>query len=66
MTKLPLMVADDLAALTNLDVPVCRSAAPKSRHDGPDLRCDAAADGDDDDLMAPVELVSLARLEDQR
>ena len=28
------------------DVPVCRSAAPKIRHDGPDLRRDAAAGGD--------------------
>jgi len=28
------------------DVPVCRSEAPKIRHDGPDLRRDAAAGGD--------------------
>ncbi len=34
-------------ALQLLDgVPVCRSAAPKIRHGGPDLRRDAAAGGD--------------------
>ena len=28
------------------DVPVCRSEAPKSRHDGPDLRREARAGGE--------------------
>ena len=45
------------------NVPVCRSAAPKIRHDGPDLRRDAAAGGDAFTVQLPPNLAHPIDLE---
>ena len=58
---LPKLWTDDPARLSAAHVPVCRSEAPKIRHDKPDLRRDAAAGGDVPDGTGFVTKPAIAR-----